>query len=130
MVQKWTEIPTLTLPPARTMSRPGVWGNDVTGDATGPTSVPCWFSDTSGCSGSEGTTTTDRSDGVGSHSLARSWRLTRGLFHQECPTFFNNSCRRNLRTSGGSTSRLTLRLARCSSAGLCAHGVFRTRSLR
>ena len=30
-----------SVPPARTMSRPGVWGNDVTGDATlrGPTPV-------------------------------------------------------------------------------------------
>ena len=46
--------------PAITMSRPGVWGNDVTGDATGPTSVirspdttgpnPCWSGDSSGCS--------------------------------------------------------------------------------
>ena len=73
-----------SVPPASTMSWPGVWGNDVTGDAIGPTSVirsldptgpnPCWSGDTSGCSGSEGTTTTDRSDGVGSRSSARSWR--------------------------------------------------------
>ena len=70
--------------PAITMSRPGVWGNDVTGDATGPTSVirspdttgpnSCWSGDSSGCSWPEGTTTTDQSDGVGSHSSSLSWR--------------------------------------------------------
>ena len=70
--------------PAITMSRPGVWGNDVTGDATRPTSVirspdttgpnSCWSGDSSGCSWPEGTTTTDRSDGVCSCSSARSWR--------------------------------------------------------
>ena len=64
--------------PATTMSRPGVWGNDVTGDTTGPTSVirssdtagpnSCWSSDSSGCSWPGGTTTTDRSDCVGSRS--------------------------------------------------------------
>ena len=67
-----------------TMSRPGVWGNDVTGDATGPTSVirspdttgpnSCWSGDSSGCSWPEGTTTTDQSDDVGSRSSSLSWR--------------------------------------------------------
>ena len=70
--------------PGRRMSRPGVRGNDVIGDATGPTSVirsldpggpdSCCSGDTSGCSGSEGITTTDRTDGVDSRSSTRSWR--------------------------------------------------------
>ena len=64
--------------PVTTMSRPGVWSSDVTGDATGPTSVilspgtaelnSCWCSASSCCSWPWGTTTTDRSDCISSRS--------------------------------------------------------------
>ena len=58
------------------MSRPGVQGNDVTGDAAGSSSVilslgpygpgSCCSGDASGWSGSDGITTTDRTGGAGS----------------------------------------------------------------
>ena len=61
--------------PMTTISRPGVWGSDVTGDATGPTSVilpPGTAGLNSCCSWPWGTTTTDRSDCIGSRSSSLS----------------------------------------------------------
>ena len=115
----------VSVSPGRWISRPGVRGNDVTWDATGTSStIPSMGLDGTGSILSlwrcRGLVWVRRDHYHGSDRRSRLSLLSqsRGLFQPECPTFFNSSWCRNLRTSPGSTSFFILFFTSSSSLAL------------